>query len=208
MATTKKTAKKTAKKLIDPDFGEMPFTLPGGEIGKHRPLTKENLAEVLEQNARRRAATKLRELILDPNKDSDIKIEIYSCPAPIYTLEARKEEHFSVSWRSAVTIRAQRLTINVDRPGVLYVKAIRLANVNASVGVPQIAMDGSSVDERCWQDAFSFSPLANQKEFDLPTMSPANTFTVEYFYTGRRFAKNETSWILTTEFRGPATLCG
>jgi hypothetical protein len=106
-----------------------------------------------------------RALLLEPNQDSDLKVEIYTfgltkkfvlgVPATLYL------------WNYPdVNFRPSKIAANADRPGMFYVRDLRIANVSATVG-------GSI-------DAFNLKDM----RFDLPTMTPANKMTAIVEYTG------------------------
>jgi hypothetical protein len=169
------------------------------------PLT----AEVAERHRRRREATEKRMLKLDPNKDSDIKVEEYLFPLSTLVLEVGKDRHFAVSGSPLVPFRATGLRINVPRRGVLFVKAIWCANINAVVGGPPYrdpeAPPATVPDSDHWVDAYDVNagmPL------DLPVMAPQNTMKVEYYYSGEPVDEGGYAkpWRLTTTFFGLATV--
>jgi hypothetical protein len=164
-------------------------------------------AEILASHQRRREATAARALKLDPNKDSDIKVEEYVFPLATVVLEPGKDRHFTVSGSPLVPFRATGLRINVPRRNVLFVKAIACANVNAQVGGPPYrdpeAGPAKEPDGDYWVDAYDVNagmPL------DLPTMAPQNTMKVEYYYSGEPFDSPVKPWRLTTAFFGVATV--
>ena len=71
---------------------------------------------------------------------------------------------------------------------MLYVRLIQIANVNAMIGGGiSDGSPGSSVE--AWTDAYDFNALSQGRKLDLPTLTPANRLTVEYYYTGKRVEK-------------------
>ncbi len=135
---------------------------------------------------------------LDPNIGSPTKIERYSL-ALSQTLVLGTGGAFdtNMSGNPATTFRPQILTINAPVPGFMYVASILVANVAATVGSGQ-------------EDGFSYSAMAQLRQLDLPTLSPANriqitgsmtTFVPPGYTSGANF-------IASASFKGPSLLAG
>jgi hypothetical protein len=178
----------------------------GDEPGLNSPPPA-NTSEISALHLKRREATERRLLRLDPNKDSDIKVEEYLFPLATVVLEVGKDRHFTVSGSPDVPFRAAGLRINVARRNVLFVKSIRCANISATVGGPPHrdpdAGPATEPDSEHWIDAFDVNAGI---PIDLPTMTPYNVMRVEYYYSGEPFEAGERVWRLTTTFFGPATV--
>jgi hypothetical protein len=69
-----------------------------------------------------------------------------------------------------VAFRPERLSVNTNFPGVVYLMNIQAADVEAQIG-------GVA-------DAFSFSPLAVGTKLSLPTLPPSNTMQAQGTWTG------------------------
>ena len=160
---------------------------------------------------KRREATAKRLLEIDPNRDSDIKVEGYVFPLETKVLEPGKDRHLIVAGSPAVPFRAKGMRINVTRRGILFVKAVRVANVGAVIGGPAITDPATGLTQQdgdYWIDAFDMN---ERTPIDLPMMAPQNTMSVEYYYSGEPFEHGITParpWRLTTAFFGPATIVG
>jgi hypothetical protein len=118
----------------------------------------------------RHEETRKRVALLNPNENSDVKIEAYvfslvpSQFAVGVGLQWGQANGFTAFKNPQVAFRAERLFVNVAGPGLAYLNTIQAANVNAQIG--SIA------------DAFSFSPLAVGSKISLPTLPPQNTMQV------------------------------
>ncbi len=123
----------------------------------------------------RRAHTQKRVALLNPNEHSDVKIEAY-----VFSLNPSQFSAGTfLAWGTLngwtafknpqVAFRAERVFVNVNLPGLVYINTIQAANVNAQIG-------GVA-------DGFSFSPLAMGSKISLPTLPPQNTMQVTGTWT-------------------------
>lgn len=110
-------------------------------------------------------ARRKRQLLIEPNKDSDLKIEIYEFGlTKKVTLGVPAQ--FRMTNSPDVTFRISKMIANVTQPGMFYIRDIRVANVGCTIG-------GSL-------DAFNLKDL----RYDYPTLTPANRVSVQVEYTG------------------------
>jgi hypothetical protein len=141
-----------------------------------------------------RAHTGRRELLLEPNKGSAVKIERYSFSINSTVTLGVVGAVLTLTGQPDVNIRPQRVIMNAPSPGFAIIDEIKVANVSVTVGTQE--------------DAFNYSALAQNSHLDMPTLSPANRATVLGEMTG--FVPpgftGGTSYLFTTAFQGPASV--
>ena len=148
----------------------------------------------------RRAHTQKRVSLLNPNEHSDVKIEAY-----VFSLNPSQfSEGTGLVWGTLngwtafknpqVAFRAERVFVNVNIPGLVYINTIQAANVNAQIGAVA--------------DGFSFSPLAMGSKISLPTLPPQNTMQVTGTWTNVIPVpfNNGSVFTLAIDFEGWATV--
>lgn len=113
--------------------------------------------------------TTRRAMLLEPNKNSRIKVERYTF-AVNQTLALGTPEALDMDNSPDVNIRPQRVTANAPVPGFATLSDIKVANVSVGVG-------GTL-------DAFQFNANGVGQTLDMPTLSPANKARVTGNYTG------------------------
>lgn len=149
-------------------------------------------------NAAARSSTESRALLLDPNRNSKVKVERYSFSwspaAPLVLGSASSIATFTQN--PSTSIKGQRLLVNVPIPGFVYLTTLQIANVNVFVGGTE--------------DAHSYASGAQNSILDLPRLDPQNRATAAGSYTGALPAgyANGTNFILVVTLQGPATLAG
>jgi len=143
-------------------------------------------------------STHNRSMLLDPNRDSTVKVERYSfsfSPAANLVLGTASAIP-TFTQNPSTSIKGQRIIMNAPMPGFVLVASLQVANVNVFVGGVE--------------DAFSFSPLAVGVMLDLPRLDPQNRATAAGAYTGvlppGYTAGNAFQFVITLQ--GPATLAG
>lgn len=138
-----------------------------------------------------------RELILDPNKGSSLKIEGYDFSINFaIVLGAGGATAFSVVRQPAVKIRCERFEVNAPSYGFVTLTTIQVSNVNALVG-------GLA-------DAGRYSQVGVGTRLSLPTIEPYTPVTVSGNYTGfvpPGFAIGQ-AYTLSFGFLGPARVAG
>ncbi len=143
------------------------------------------------------AHTQHRELILEPNKFSTVKIERYRFPLN-QTIVLGTPVALNLSSQPDVKIRPQRLTSNAPVPMFATLSEIKVANVAVTVG------GGNSID------AYELNANGQGQEMDLPTIEPSNKATVVGNYNGLvpPGFLGGSSVIFVLSFTGPSTMAG
>jgi hypothetical protein len=108
---------------------------------------------------------------LEPNKYSDLKLERYTFAVNATITALGTAGALSGSNSPDVNFRPQRVTCNVDAPGLVFISDARVANVSFTVG-------GSI-------DAWQWNPNAVDQALDVPTLTPANMASFFARYSGR-----------------------
>jgi hypothetical protein len=186
-----------------PPAAIQPFAAQGAPLGRpnpHDPRHHHQLLQAWDYMHGRHAHTARRIALLNPNEHSDIKIEAY-----VFSLNPNQfstgtqlvwgaVNGFTAFKNPQVAFRAERVFVNVNLPGLVYVNTIQAANVNAQIG--GIA------------DAFSFSPLAMGSKISLPTLPPQNTMQVTGTWTDVVPVpyNSGSGYVLAVDFEGWATV--
>jgi hypothetical protein len=149
---------------------------------------------IIERHHHRAHYTRHRELVLEPNKGSDVKIERYSFPLA-QSLVLGTSSALSMSSTPSVYIRSQRVTTNAPAYGFAYLTSIQTGNVSALVGA-------------AGEDAASYNAGAFDSHLDLPTLAPGIPMIVTGSYSGFVPASyvSTTSYLFTISFKGPASM--
>lgn len=145
------------------------------------------------------ASTASRTFLLDPNRDSKVKVERYSFsfspPTPL-TLGTSSDMGGSFTQQPSTSIKGQRVIMNAPIPGFVTVDTLQVANVNVFVGTTE--------------DAFTYFAGAQGVMLDLPRLDPQNRATANGFYTGALPAGYTSGmqfqFIITLQ--GPSVLAG
>jgi hypothetical protein len=119
----------------------------------------------------RKKATATRIGLLNPNENSDIKVEkyVFSLNPTIFSNGADSlvfgiPNGWTAFKNPQVVFRATNLAINVPCPGLVYVENLQAANLNGQIG--SVA------------DGYLFA-APHGKEVSLPTLPPQNTMQVQ-----------------------------
>jgi len=143
------------------------------------------------------AHTAHREMLIDPNKHSTVKIEKYVFPLN-QVLTFGTAVAISMSAQPDTKIRPQRVTSNAPVPMMILLTEIKVANVSVTVGA------GSG------EDAYAFNANGQGQELSLPTLEPSNKATVLGTYGGLTppgFLLGGTATFVVS-FKGPSTMAG
>jgi hypothetical protein len=146
------------------------------------------------------ASTASRTLLLDPNRDSHVKVERYSfafSPELPFTLgTVNSAASFSMTQNPSTSIKPQRVVANAPIPGFVQLSTLQVANVNVFVG---------SVE-----DAYTYSAGAMGVMLDLPRLDPQNRATAAGSYTGALPAGYTAGfqYLFILTLQGPSTLAG
>jgi hypothetical protein len=144
------------------------------------------------------AHTARREALIDPNKNSSIKIEKYVFPLNLAIVFGTPQNGFSMSSQPDTRIRPIRVTTNAPVPMMILLTEIKVANVSVTVG----AGNG--------EDAFAFNANGQGQEMSLPTLEPSNKATVLGNYGGLTppgFLLGGAATFVVS-FKGPSTMAG
>lgn len=117
------------------------------------------------QEQQRQQRREARALLLEPNKGSDLKVEIYEFGLSKKVVLGRPRT-FSMRNSPDVNFRISKLVANVTQPGMFYLRDFRVSNISTIIG--------GSVD------AYNLKDL----QYDYPTLTPANTVSACVEYTG------------------------
>ena len=144
------------------------------------------------------ASTAARTMLLDPNRDSTVKVERYSFSfSPTTNLVLGTASNIpTFTQNPSTSIKGQRVVMNAPSAGFVLVSTLQVANVNVFVGGTE--------------DAFTYSAGAQGVMLDLPRLDPQNRATSAGAYTGvlpQGFtAGNSYQFIITLQ--GPSTMAG
>lgn len=165
----------------------------GTAIAKVKP-TPAKVAAVWNRHAAGQSLAQRRNMLLEPNKGSAIKVERYTFNLE-QVISLGTAVVLSLAGQPDTTIRPQRVTMNAPCMGFAYVNTIKVANVNVTVG------SGS-------EDAYNYNANGVGQSLDMPTLSPSNRATVTGDYNGfippgyiSGFA-----YKFSTSFKGPAAI--
>jgi hypothetical protein len=144
------------------------------------------------------ASTESRSLLLDPNRDSMVKVERYSFSfSPTANLVLGVASNIvPFTQQPSTSIKGQRVVMNAPCPGFVLVSTLQVANVNVLVGGTE--------------DAYTYSAGAQGVMLDLPRLDPQNRATASGAYTGVLpvgYTQNASFQFIIT-LQGPSTLAG
>jgi hypothetical protein len=184
-----------------PGFGdEMGFgasTHPAVHHSAPKPTAHQALAAHAHLHMKKSIGKK-RAMLLDPNADSDTKIERYSFSlSQDFTLGTTALFNTNMTGTPDTKFRPQIITINAPCPGFAYITNIKMANVNVTVG-PGV------------EDAYNFNANGWGRSMDMPTLTPSNRATVGGTYTGfipPGYVQGNT-YTVSANFKGPSLLAG
>ena len=144
------------------------------------------------------SSTMSRTLLLDPNRDSIVKVERYSFSfSPSSNLVLGTASNIvPFTQQPSTSIKGQRVIMNAPVPGFVLISSLQVANVNVLVGGTE--------------DAYTYSAGAMGVVLDLPRLDPQNRATSAGAYTGvlpsGYTQGNSFQFIITLQ--GPSTLAG
>lgn len=144
------------------------------------------------------SSTEGRTLLLDPNRNSTVKVERYSfsfSPVSPMVLTVASNQGTYTQQPSA-SIKGQRVVMNAPQENFVFVQSLQIANVNVIVGGQE--------------DANTYSGRSQGVMLDLPRLDPQNRATASSNYTGSLppgFTANVNYFFVVT-LQGPSTLAG
>jgi hypothetical protein len=144
------------------------------------------------------SSTASRSMLLDPNRDSTVKVERYSFSfsPPTNLVLGTASNIPTFTQQPSTSIKGQRVVMNAPVAGFILVSTLQVANVNVLVGGTE--------------DAFTYNAGAQGVMLDLPRLDPQNRATSAGAYTGvlppGYTQGNSYQFIITLQ--GPSTLAG
>lgn len=143
-------------------------------------------------------STEARSLLLDPNRDSTVKVERYSFSfSPLAALVlGTASNQGTYTQQPSASIKGQRVVMNAPIENFVFVQSLQIANVNVIIGGQE--------------DANTYSGKSQGVVLDLPRLDPQNRATASSNYTGSLppgFTAGA-SFIFVVTLQGPATLAG
>lgn len=123
------------------------------------------------EKVRNHVANRKREMLLEPNKGADSKVERYAMPTSQAITIGTALNGFTILANPTVNIRPQRVISNAPNQAYVFLLTMSVANVNVLVG-PGV------------QDAFDYSAEAQGTSLDIPTLTPSNPIRITGNYTG------------------------
>ena len=174
------------------DFGDDDDDFGADAKGLMKP-TKRAMAKAWVKLASKKKSAGKREMLLNPNRDSTLKVERYSFSVNqalvLGVASAIVATNTPDTW-----IRPERIIMNAPSPAFVTVSEIKVGNVSGTVG-------GVG-------DAFEYSSLGVGVELDLPLMSPSTKATILGNYTG--FVPpgfvGGAAFLFAGSLKGPATI--
>ncbi|MDX1371013.1 MAG: hypothetical protein R3321_00995 [Nitrososphaeraceae archaeon] len=160
--------------------------------GRGLPRVSRRTIAKLFQSRRR---TQSRERILNPNRNSNLKVERYAFTISQAITLGTAVTFTTLTGQPDTTIRPQRVSMNAPTPMFAFIQEIKVANVSVTVGTGL-------------EDAFNYNALGVGQSLDMPTLSPANKATVLGSYSGfvpPGFAGG-TATNFSVSFRGPSSV--
>lgn len=162
------------------------------------PAHAQNAAAAWAHSPANPTSTAARTNLLDPNKDSLVKVTRYSfsfSPASALVLGTASSMG-TFTQQPSTSVKGQRVVTNAPIPGFVFLTTLQIANVNVFVGTTE--------------DAYTYNAGAQNVILDLPRLDPQNRATGAGSYSGvlppGYTAGNSFTFIITIQ--GPATMAG
>ena len=136
-----------------------------------------------------------RELMLDPNKYSKVKIQGYSFSLNA-ALVLNVASTYNVTLSPSAKIHPKRAVTNITSPAMVYLTSLQVANVNVLIGATD--------------DAYVYGPSSFGMVTEFPTLDTSLRATMAGNYSGfvpPGYTNNFAYTYLLT-FQGPAALAG
>ena len=138
-----------------------------------------------------------RSVLLDPNRDSTIKVEHYELPLAEDIIIGTQHIFTALSTNPQTEFKPTSLVMNAPCAMFAFITDIKAANVSAHVSTFAT-------------DAYNFNSLATRSHVHLPKLLPQNTVSVQGYYSGLTppgFLGGTTT-TFTATFYGPSTMAG
>jgi hypothetical protein len=152
----------------DDDYGA---EFGGKPVKVKRPQNQAQLVALWKHHHIKKARSSRREMMLEPNKGSAVKVERYTFTLSQAITLGTAVAFTTLTGQPDTSIRPQRLTCNAPAPMFAFLQEIKVANVSVSVG--------SGLE-----DAYNYNANGVGQQLDMPTLSPANRATILGSYTG------------------------
>jgi hypothetical protein len=143
--------------------------------------------------------SKLRELQLEPNTDTDTKIEWYPFQFS-KEITLGTPETFTIVDTPSSYIRARKLKSNAPTENFMMLRQASVGNINALLGGNMKGAEESEMD--------AFHKDSSGHDVDLPTLAPGIPATIRARYTGIVPSGHATGEKFTATFvlHGPASM--
>lgn len=177
------------------DFGAAVAAAGGAQLAIPKPTAQQAIG-AWNHLAVKRAHAQRRVAKLDPNRESNVKVERYSMSMGD-TFVLGTTDTFIISTTPDTQFRPQLITANAPSVGFAYLDNLKMANVNVTVG-------------NASEDLFDYSAGAWGKDLDMPTLTPSNRATADIEYSGYvppGFVA-EANYKFRLNFKGPSLLAG
>lgn len=157
------------------NWGRDPITFGWDHYGADAPPaavqaaprpTPQAMMAAWNNEVRRHQQNMKREMLLEPNKGAEAKVERYTLPISQSITIGTAAQAISLLGNPSVNLRPQRVTMNAPSPSFVFISLIQVANVVVTVGPGTL-------------DAYDFNPNAVGTSLDLPTLTPANSARVQ-----------------------------
>lgn len=125
-----------------------------------------SLLKMAYEQYRRYVVTEARRAILEPNRNSDVKVERYSMGLS-KEIALGSPFNFELLASPDVTFRPQEISMNAPAPSMFMIQGIQVSAVGCIIGNAE--------------DAYNWK----RRVIDYPTMTPANRIIICVQYTGR-----------------------
>jgi hypothetical protein len=155
----------------DDDYGADFGAAARRPVKVKRPQNQAQLVALWKNHHAKKSMAKRREMLLEPNKGSAVKIEKYTFTLSQAIVLGTAAAFTTLTGQPDTSIRPQRLTCNAPAPMFAFLQEIKVANVSVSVG--------SGLE-----DAYNYNANGVGQSLDMPTLSPANRATILGSYTG------------------------
>lgn len=141
------------------------------------------------------AATKRRRSLIEPNADSDVKIERYTFAVTATIAHLGTTQAIQGTGNPQVNLRPQRVSTNAPIAGFVTLNTLQVANIGVIVGGIV--------------DAWQLNANAVGSHLDMPTLSPANAASFSGNYTGvtpLEYGSSTAAFLFTIGLTGPASM--
>jgi hypothetical protein len=177
-----------------PDYGDD----YGFGAAKRRPAPRRPARPGAAPAAWNPTSTESRTMLLDPNRNSTVKVTGYSfsfSPTALLTLGTAASLG-TFTQQPSTSIKGRRVVTNAPATNFVLLTALQIANVNVFVGTTE--------------DAYTYNANGVNIIMDLPRLDPQNRATASGTYTGilppGYSAGGSFQFIITLQ--GPSTLAG